>query len=264
MNLNSVINSHIENAISGIHTSFPAKIVDYDEKKQMGNFQPLIKKVFKDNSLLSMPIIHNVPIIFPSGGGGLLSFPIKEGDTMLLTCSERSIDAWLSSNGEETEPNDFHKFSLSDAIAIPGLYPFNKSPSLNLTDSDKDDVTLSFNKGKISLKDDSIEITAESKINLKCGNNTLIISKDSIEIKTDKSISIECKNAEIKADKTSFSGDIDCNGSIKCMDLTANTDVKLFGGSLSLGKHIHTAPPSPSGTPTSGPISPPVTLSGKE
>lgn len=241
--INHVIRANIENALSEIHTSFPAKVIRYDEKTQQADFQPIIKRKFHDDSSLKMPEIYNVPVIFPSGGGGLLSFPVNIGDTMLITCSERSIDGWLSSNSDDhIDPHDTRKFNISDSVAIPGLYPFQKSPSLQLTDEDKGNVTLTFKKGKISLKEDNtIAITSDTKLTLNCGETNILISKDSIEIKSGSTLNISTEKAEISASLTTFKGDIDCAGDIKCLNLAASMEVKAMAKTLpvSLSTHVH-------------------------
>jgi hypothetical protein len=43
--------------------------------------------------------------------------------------SEASLGNWLkAAAGEVADPEDASRFSLTDAIAIPGLYPFNDIP----------------------------------------------------------------------------------------------------------------------------------------
>ena len=238
--INEVINSHIENALSEIHTAFPAQVLRYDAAKQCADFQPVIKKKFRDDSILPMPVLHNVPIVFPSSGGGLLSFPVHTGDTMLVICCERSVDAWLSSDGGQIDPEDSRKFNLSDAVAIPGLYTFNKNrqPASN-------DVLLQYLSADIRIKDNSsITISTDSELNINCGGDVVIHSAKSIQIKSDATLKIECTKAE-------FSGDIECKN-ITCTQLTAQTEVTA--GIVSLTKHIHTAPPGIQGGPTSPPL----------
>jgi hypothetical protein len=55
--------------------------------------------------------------------------PLTRGDYVLLVFCERSIDAWLSIGGI-VDPDDYRKFDLSDAVAIPGLFPFGQGQSV--------------------------------------------------------------------------------------------------------------------------------------
>src|SRR5690606_33082216 len=57
-------------------------------------------------------------------GGFRVTFPVDAGDEVLLIFSESALDAWLTYGGE-VDPVDDRRFSLSDAIAIPGLRNFS-------------------------------------------------------------------------------------------------------------------------------------------
>lgn len=66
------------------------------------------------------PILNDLPVVFPRGGGVTLTFPIKEGDECLIVFSSRSIDFWWQ-NGGVQERADGRVLDLSDAFVIPGL-----------------------------------------------------------------------------------------------------------------------------------------------
>ncbi len=171
--LTELIQSFLEYRLSDVHTALPARIIKYEADQQKASVQPLIKKQYQDGTVESNPIITGVPVIFPSGGGALLSFPIQPGDLVLLVFSERSLDNWVASTGQEVEPNDSRKHDFSDAIAIPGLFTFAKT--LN---ADPDAVVLKFNSGSIKIKTDgSVEINAAQ---IKLSGNVMIEGNVSI------------------------------------------------------------------------------------
>lgn len=64
-----------------------------------------------------------VPVLYPSGGGRSFTWPLQKGDYVLLVYNMRSIDEWRERGGQNITPLDFRRFSLSDAVAIPGLRP---------------------------------------------------------------------------------------------------------------------------------------------
>lgn len=68
----------------------------------------------------SLPLLVDIPVIFPRGGGVTLTFPVKAGDECLLVFSDRCIDFWWQ-NGGVQEPVDGRMHDLSDAFAIVGL-----------------------------------------------------------------------------------------------------------------------------------------------
>ena len=79
---------------------------------------------------LTLPILEDVPILIPSGGGYSFTVPIKQGDEVLLVFSDTVLDGWLQNGvngtaftGGETGvyPTDLRRHSLSDAVAICGL-----------------------------------------------------------------------------------------------------------------------------------------------
>jgi hypothetical protein len=131
---------------ANLHTALPGRIESYEYDKQRANVQPLIKRQYRDGVVLSTPVIVNVPVIFPRSGGASLTFPVEQGDTVLLIFSERALENWLSLGGE-TVPGDSRKFDLSDAMAIPGLFPFSDS---SLAENNTD-VLLKFGNGRVQI-----------------------------------------------------------------------------------------------------------------
>lgn len=111
--------------ISGIHTAMPGRIESYDPNKQKASIKPLIKRKY-GSDVVSMPIVNNVPVMFPRTANSSLTFPINQGDYVLLIFAERSMERWLQKGGEQ-EAIDPRKYDLTDGIAIPGLFPFTSS-----------------------------------------------------------------------------------------------------------------------------------------
>lgn len=227
VDLNDVINAAIENCLSKIHTSIPCVVKNYDATKRIGDIQPLIKKVLKNGKVLSQPLIQNVPFIFLSGGDAFLSFPIKKGDTVLAFFSERSIDEWVNSNGDEIDPLDNRKHNISDAIAICGLYPYSKEFKTS-----KDDVVLYYKDSTITIKNNGdIEISSASNLNI-------IVNNGNVNIKAN-SINLEAKDVNLKAGKLELGSNASFGVTI------AENLVNLFNA------HTHNcaAPSNPSGVP---------------
>lgn len=111
-----------------IHVSLPGAIETYDAARQVADIKPLLRRplVAADGTELdaeSLPILMDVPVAFPRGGGFYLTFPLVKGDLVHLVFVERSMDQWLDKEGEETTPLDYRMHSLADAVAYPGLYP---------------------------------------------------------------------------------------------------------------------------------------------
>ena len=133
-----------------LHTCLPGKItkiIDYKKKKVA--VKPLLKRTYLDGTILELPIIDNVPIVYPDTGEALLKFPLIVGAKVLLMFSERSLDNWLSS-GNDSIPGNPNKFSLSDAVAILGLSDFSRA---NDKITDNTSLELIYKDSRITLKD---------------------------------------------------------------------------------------------------------------
>jgi Phage protein Gp138 N-terminal domain len=153
-NLITVIQHIIDDALSSMHTAFPAQIERYDFTTAKADVKPLLSAVYPDGSVMELPVIPNVPVLWPRTSLGSISFPLQRGDGCLVVCSERSIDDWLTLGGIN-EPTDSRKFDLNDAIAIPGLYSF--ASQTKITGSDK---------FEIHYKDQQVTIDKDGNISI--------------------------------------------------------------------------------------------------
>lgn len=152
--------------LNNVHVALPGSIVTYDYTVQKASIQPLLNKVWADGTSTPMPVLENVPVIFPRAGGASLTFPVVQGDTCLLLFIERSMDLWLSTGGQ-VSPDDPRKFDLSDAVAIMGLIPFSESSEA----INNDDVLLTYQNSSITIKKSGdVVINTSSKVAI--GNST--------------------------------------------------------------------------------------------
>lgn len=117
-----------------MRVSVPAEVIRYDHQKQLVDVRPYFKRRTNDDQVVDPPVIYNVPVAFPRAGESFISMPIKTGHSVLLVFADRSMEKWLSS-GSAGEPEDTRAHHLSDAVAIPGCYPFsNAAPVHNPED----------------------------------------------------------------------------------------------------------------------------------
>jgi hypothetical protein len=106
---------------SNLWTALPGIIVSFDAALQTAVVQPAIKQVLlKEGATRDLPVLGDVPVYFPSGGGLTLTFPITEGDECLLVFASRCIDAWWQSGGTQP-PGEARTHSLSDGFALVGI-----------------------------------------------------------------------------------------------------------------------------------------------
>lgn len=182
-NLPYVIEQIISRKLSEIHTCLPGKIVKYEYKTQKAQVQPLIKKQYLDEKEETLPIIVNVPVVWPRASKCSLTFPLLKDDYVMLLFSERAMEIFLS-DGDIQLPGDTRQFHLSDCIAIPGLYPFcEDSLATNNTDClwvyDETSIRL---KGGVDENGEPLEdagtivITGSKDLNIVIEQNTDITS----------------------------------------------------------------------------------------
>jgi len=131
--LEEVLERAVEYYLDDLHVCMPARVESYDASKQMVDVKPVLQRRVRfadqdvDDAVEDLPVIPNVPVAFQRGGGAFLSFPLKQGDQVMLHFSHSSLDEWLSSSGDVTDPQDVRRHDITDAIAVPGLYPFSKA-----------------------------------------------------------------------------------------------------------------------------------------
>lgn len=108
---------------AGLWTAMPGIIQSFNPSAQTASVQPALKAKIRrpDTTVRSvtLPLIVDVPVVFPAGGGFTLTFPVKAGDECLLVFASRCIDAWWQSGGVQ-EPMEARMHDLSDGFAFVG------------------------------------------------------------------------------------------------------------------------------------------------
>lgn len=96
-------------------------VESYDPDSQIVTVQPAImRRRESEDEAKPRPVLADVRIVFPGSGDYWVTFPISQGDPVLLLAPSRSLDNWLNSGGI-VDPDSDRIFDLSDAIAIPGI-----------------------------------------------------------------------------------------------------------------------------------------------
>lgn len=105
-------------------TALPAIIRSYNPTERTCTAEPAVQCRFRDQvgnwNWIKIPILEDVPVCFPGGGGYSLTFPVRAGDECLLVFSARCLDGWWQSGGVQIPP-DLRLHDLSDAVAYVGL-----------------------------------------------------------------------------------------------------------------------------------------------
>ena len=125
-----VLTAHAEALRSELHTAMPARVKSYDARRQTVDVTPSLGRYIPSEDggyeRETLPDLFAVPVCFPRSGAYGLTFPISEGDTVLLVFSQFPTHQWQS-GGNESESGDLRTHDFGSAIAIPGLYPDSKA-----------------------------------------------------------------------------------------------------------------------------------------
>lgn len=121
--LNEAILVALDGRQAEMWTALPAIVESYDPVKLTISAQPAVKISIRAASgtfsWVNMPLLVDVPVVFPSAGGLSITLPLAKGDEVLVVFASRCIDGWWEQGGTQLPPElRFH--DLSDGFAIPG------------------------------------------------------------------------------------------------------------------------------------------------
>lgn len=219
------IKQGIESRLKDLHTALPGIVESFDAATQLATVQPAIRRIFitreGDREILvpsDLPLLINVPVIFPRGGGFSLTFPVAKGDECLLVFCERAIDSWHQT-GKVRKPDARRFHSLSDATAFVGLSSIpNKVPNYDPTN--------------VQLKRDDSSVIFT------------LLTDGTAELKANVKVTVDAPDSE-------FTGNVKINGNLEVLgDTTLASTVTSNGKDIS-DTHTHGGSP----TAPTGPVS---------
>lgn len=130
--LDEIIKEAIEVAATNLHVWMPAVVVAVKGPGKV-SLQPQLMRKFTDGTVMPLPVIQNAMVAVLRGGDYAIDIPVAVGDTGMAMFCDRSLDKWSVSGGT-VDPEDTRKHDLTDAIFVPGLYPFSQPPKTLTTD----------------------------------------------------------------------------------------------------------------------------------
>lgn len=158
----------LESYASQLWTALPASVVSVNLTAQTVSVQPTIQGSVADPAgnvrLVNLPVLVDVPLVWPKAGGFALTFPVAAGDEVLVVFSCRCIDSWWQSGGIGA-PAEARMHDLSDGFAI--LAPTSQPKKLSNVSSSN--VQLRNYAGNTLVEitpDGKANITGASEINL--------------------------------------------------------------------------------------------------
>lgn len=112
----------MDGRMAQVWTALPGIVQSADLGTQTLSVQPSIQGAVSDEQgnvqYVNLPLLVDVPIVWPRGGGFACTLPISAGDEVLVVFASRCIDAWWQSGGIG-QPAELRMHDLSDGFAIP-------------------------------------------------------------------------------------------------------------------------------------------------
>lgn len=200
---------------AGIWTALPGIVQSFDPVKMTVVVLPAVQCQFQDQSgawvWVTLPLLGDVPIVFPNGGGFTMTFPIKPNDEVLVIFSSRCIDQWWKSGGVQIQP-ELRMHSLSDGFALPGP----RSQPRVLESISTQSVQLRADDGETFIELDesqTVTIRAPGGVNISTDASVNLMATSNVNVTADK-VNIDAANGLKVTGKVDIIGNITTTGTL--------------------------------------------------
>lgn len=209
----------MESQQAQIWTALPGVVAAVNLAAQTLSVQPTVQgSVASPNGakqLVNLPLLVDVPIVWPRAGGFALTFPIAAGDEVLVVFASRCIDSWWQSGGIGA-PAEARMHDLSDGFAI--LAPTSQPKKLTGVSSTN-----------VQLRDESgttyVEITPGGKARV-----------------------VAATQIDVEAPTVNITGDLNVTGEMSLVGQLTQSGGSMTIGGVVFGTHKHTGVQPGSGT----------------
>jgi len=214
--LETILNSQIDFRLSDIYVTMVAEATNVSKMNECRiDVQPVVNKKYIDGEIIAYPEILSVPVQFPSSSTSALTFPINQGDNVLLVFSQKGLDVFKSGATSAHDPIDMRSFDKRDAIAIPCVFPFSKSindPIKRTLTHSVDDMVVTHNIG----------LPTECEVRMKPTGKIVLTSALQVEVKSPL-LTLTCPSVAI-------TGNLSVGGTFAVVGASAFTGVSVFTG----------------------------------
>lgn len=154
-----------------IRVAVPGIVQSFDPIEQTVTVQPAVRERFRDEkgnvSFINIPLLLDVPVVFPRAGGFVLTMPVHPGDECLVVFADMCIDAWWANGGIQNQIEK-RRHDLSDAFAIMGTWSQPRVVSNYSTDgaqlrTEDGESIIDLKPGEISLISDVIDVLPQGR-----------------------------------------------------------------------------------------------------
>lgn len=208
---------------SALWTALPGVVEAFDPSKMIVSVQPTIQAQRRTETgvleWVTLPLLVDLPVVFPGGGGFQLTFPIQNGDEALVVFSSRCIDSWWDLGGVQVQA-ELRMHDLSDGFALVGVRskPRALSPVVSLDG--------------VELRNDA----NTARIRIGVDRNVLVETDANVSVNADGDIYAQAgagifasagSEAEITAPTIKLTGNVTITGNLAVSGAVSNDGVSI-------------------------------------
>lgn len=169
-----------------MNISMPAIVVGVDRLKDgFIDVRPLVNHMNPiTRDTVEYPTLGGVSVMFPNTKTSSFTFPVSQGDTVLLVFQSESIEDFISGNKNQHDPDFLVSGNMKNVVAMVGFTPYQDSPfnPINYTNEySSEDLNIVHNKG------------TDSEISFK------LTPEGDLKVLNARKISYECEEFEVTA-----------------------------------------------------------------
>ena len=148
---NQIYENLINEAMFRTRCCIPCIIQSYNSANNTVECQPAVREriINEDGTIqyVQLPLLINVPVVFPGSANFDIKFPLSKNDECLVFFSDLSIDNFWQ-KGSVQNPVEVRRHDLSDGMAIPCMMSMPRrkvKPKASIVVDDNGEITF---KGK--------------------------------------------------------------------------------------------------------------------
>ena len=115
--LEELLDQAVTSRLQSVYTSLPGRVLAFSPATSTASVQPF-PAIYQDGAAVDLPVLHGVPVSYPSGNGASITWPVASGDVVLLLFASAPLSRYRT-EGAEGDPDEARRFDLTDAWAVP-------------------------------------------------------------------------------------------------------------------------------------------------
>ena len=156
---NQIYENLINEAMFRTRCCIPCIVQSYNSANNTVECQPAVREriINEDGTIqyIQLPLLINVPVVFPGSANFEIKFPLSKNDECLVFFSDLSIDNFWQ-KGSVQNPVEVRRHDLSDGMAIPcrmSLPRREVSPKASIVVDEKGNITFNCKSGSFTSEE---------------------------------------------------------------------------------------------------------------